>query len=118
MNGAPFHARSSRRKEALTKTSESDQSLLTSAATKLGLILLVAVAVTPPAAAQLRHRQPPEEPQWFKVRITDASVGVYTEGVSEQSQFGGGTSVDYSRFFIGPSLGLGLQGSLYHPNLV
>jgi hypothetical protein len=64
----------------------------------------------------LRYRLPPEDPFWLKMKITSASVGIYSEGVFEQSRFAGSSSVDYSRTFIGPSIGLGLSGSIYHPN--
>jgi len=80
-------------------------------------ILTLLSAIARVGAQSLRYRLPPEDPQWLKLDLTSASVGVYTEGVFEQSQFGGSSTVDYNRTFIGPSIGLGLQGSIYHPNL-
>src|SRR6476646_8935952 len=73
-------------------------------------------AAAGPASAQQRFRQAPEEPQWLKMNITQSSIGVYTEGTFEHTRFEGTAPVDYSRIFIGPSLGLGLQGSIYHPD--
>ena len=81
-----------------------------------GLMLFLCLGLGT-ASGQFLYQAPPEEPQFFKMRVTDASVGVYSEGVFEQDRFGGSSTVDYSRLFIGPSLGLGLEGSIYHPNL-
>lgn len=101
------------RRKAQSGFTETHRDLLTSAAT-----IAILACVTLRSSAQLRYRLPPEDPLWLKLKITQASVGIYSEGVFEQAQFGGGgNSVDYSRIFIGPSLGLGLQGSFYHPNL-
>jgi hypothetical protein len=82
----------------------------------IGSIALLAGMALSARAQPLRYRLPPEDPQWMKWKITSSSVGVYSEGVFEQSRFTGSSSVNYSRLFVGPSLGLGFQGSIYHPN--
>lgn len=59
-----------------------------------------------------------EEPQLIKLNITEASAGVYAEGDYEQTTFkDSGTSATHDRLFVGPSVGLNLNGSVYHPNL-
>jgi hypothetical protein len=81
-----------------------------------GLLLLTLLGIALPAPAQLRNRLPPEEPQWLKMKFTEVSIGVYTEGVFERTRFAGSSPVEYSRLFAGPSFGLKLNGSIYHPN--
>lgn len=57
-----------------------------------------------------------EEPQWFKARIDHAEAGLYSEGDYEVTDYRNtGQSITYDRFFIGPSIGLGMNGSIYHP---
>jgi hypothetical protein len=71
------------------------------------------------AVAQARFRMVPEEPQWMKLRVNEVSVGGYAEGTYEQSSFiGSPISTTYERLFVGPLLGLNLDGSIYHPNLL
>lgn len=79
---------------------------------------LALLACLCPATARAQRRAPPiEEPQWLKVRLTEASAGLYSEGSFEETSFRGGSTVSHDRFFVGPSLGLNLDGSIYHPNL-
>jgi hypothetical protein len=68
-----------------------------------------------PAVAQRLYEE--VEPQLFRGRISDASLGVYTEGVFEKADYQSGISSTYRRFFIGPLIGLAVDGSIYHPNL-
>jgi hypothetical protein len=69
------------------------------------------------AVAQARYFHV-EEPQLLKLDISEASTGVYTEGNYEDTSFrNSNTSVSHDRLFVGPSLGLNLNGSVYHPNL-
>lgn len=82
----------------------------------LGAVALAA-CLWPLAAGAQRRVQVIEEPQWLKLRLTEASAGLYSEGSFEETRFGSGSSVSHDRFFIGPSLGLNLDGSIYHPNL-
>ena len=70
-------------------------------------------------AQQWRYRQPEEDPQWLRLNIRDASVGVAAEGEhSTVSSSGSGAASSHDRLFVGPSLGLNLDGSIYHPNLM
>src|SRR6185369_12337411 len=46
-----------------------------------------------------------------------ASVGAYVEGLREEANYRSGVSSSYSRWFAGPLFGLGVDGSIYHPNL-
>jgi hypothetical protein len=59
-----------------------------------------------------------EEPDLFKMNITEVSAGAYAEGDYEETTFkNSGTSATHDRLFVGPSFGLNLAGSAYHPNL-
>ena len=70
-----------------------------------------------PARAQTTRRVV-EEPQWFKGRVSNVSVGVLTEGSFEETTFeNSSTSVSHDRIFAGPTVGFSLDGSIYHPNL-
>jgi hypothetical protein len=80
-----------------------------------GLVLLGGAAWSANAAAN-RFRTV-EEPQWLKLRITRTSVGLYLEGDYDVTRFDGGSETTYSRWFVGPEIGLDLAGSIYHPNL-
>jgi hypothetical protein len=58
-----------------------------------------------------------EEPQWFRLRLDDMYTKVNIEGQKERREIRGDTSErDY--LYIEPALGVGLRGSVYHPNLV
>ncbi|MGZ8837774.1 MAG: hypothetical protein ACXW3F_18860, partial [Pyrinomonadaceae bacterium] len=58
------------------------------------------------------------EPQWFTGRITGVSAGVLAEGSFEETSFANSsTKVSHERLFLGPTIGLGMNGSIYHPNL-
>jgi len=72
-----------------------------------------------PAAAQYQflNNLRPEEPQPFRWNFDSGALGLYSEGVSEKDTYSGSGSENYSRLFIGPDLQLGLDGSIYHPNL-
>jgi hypothetical protein len=79
-----------------------------------GLVLAGGVA---DASAQARYARV-EEPQWFKLRINEVSVGAYAEGTYENSNYrDSSVSATYNRLFVGPLLGINLDGSVYHPNL-
>src|SRR5215468_911838 len=71
------------------------------------------------AAGQARYRPLYTEPDWFTFHVTEASSGLYTEGVFDQTTYTqSGSSVSHEHFFIGPSVGLSFDGSVYHPNLL
>jgi hypothetical protein len=58
-----------------------------------------------------------EEPRWLRLEIPTASVGVDVEGLKETVTANGSTST-HDNFLVVPLVGLGLQGSVYHPNLM
>ncbi len=83
----------------------------------MALAFLAAMGAYRQAIAQQRYVTP-SEPQLATLDISQASVGVYTEGNYEQTTFkNSGTSVTQNRIFAGPELDLTLKGSVYHPNL-
>jgi hypothetical protein len=60
-----------------------------------------------------------QEPQLLDWHFREASVGVYAEGTRVDTSYdNGGNSASHERWFIGPSFGLSLDGSIYHPNLL
>ena len=70
------------------------------------------------ASAQARFQQPDPDPQWLKLNVKDASAGMYAEGTYDTATFkNSGAPSTHDRLFIGPSLGLNLDGSIYHPSL-
>src|SRR4051812_13024683 len=77
---------------------------------RLWLVLLAALAAPGQAIAQLRNRGI-EDPKWLTLRITEASIGVYSEATSEETIFKNfGGSVLHNRLFVGPTLGLNAEG--------
>src|SRR3974390_592731 len=58
------------------------------------------------------------EPKWFRGQLNSASLGVYTEGYYEKVDYHNGISSTYERMFEGPLIGLGMNGAIYHPNLL
>jgi len=69
------------------------------------------------AFAQTRLRRI-EEPRWMKLRISEANAGVFAEGTFEETTFqNSSSSITHNHLFIGPSLGLNMEGSIYHPYL-
>ena len=83
------------------------------------LTVLTALTAFSDALAQLHYPQPEVDPQWLRLNVRDASVGVAAEGEqSTVNSTGSGAGSSYDRLFVGPSLGLNLDGSVYHPNLM
>lgn len=76
--------------------------------------IALAIAAHAEASAQARYRRI-EEPQWLKLDVSGANTGVYAEGVFQETSVSDGESTTYNRFFFGPSFGLNLDGSIYHP---
>lgn len=61
----------------------------------------------------------PEEPELLNFRISRLQTGMLLEDVKEDTTYSqSGDSSTYERTFIGPSLWLGMDGSVYHPNFV
>lgn len=82
----------------------------------LGMFLLAGLARQ--ALGQARYAAPIEEPRWFKFRLSQVSAGAYAEATYNESQWeDSDISTRYTRTFVGPSLGLRGDGSVYHPNL-
>lgn len=76
--------------------------------------LLWADAAQAQAYRRLRYYQ---EPQWLRLKISQAQFGFYLEGDYDSSTFNGAsTTVTHDRLFLGPLLGINLDGSVYHPN--
>ena len=57
------------------------------------------------------------EPRWLRMEIPQTSVGMDMEGLRENVTANGATSV-HDNFLVVPLVGLHLQGSVYHPNLM
>src|SRR5262249_22810259 len=60
------------------------------------------------------------EPELFPTpHLSQASVGAYAEGTCDQSTFqNSSTTVSHVHLFAGPTLGLALDGSIYHANFL
>src|SRR5437763_11708179 len=77
------------------------------------LALLAAIGTSSQAQAQLRDRVV-EEPRWLTLHLTQVSGGAYAEGTFEESSFKNSvTSVSHDRLFVGRTVGLGMDGSIY-----
>lgn len=72
-----------------------------------------------PVHAQLRLRaNPDEEPQWATLRLDRIYTGVYAEAFAQETTIDGSSSYENTRTFVGPLIGVGASGSIYHPNLI
>jgi hypothetical protein len=81
------------------------------------MVLTLAGAAVP-AAAQWRV-PPPQEPQLLTLHLDEASVGLYSEGEFESDTFPqSNISATEDHLFLGPMVGMSLDGSIYHPNLL
>ena len=70
-----------------------------------------------PGRAQTARRAI-EEPQWFKGRVNEITFGFLAEGTYEETSFANSqTKVSHDRLFMGPTTGINMDGSIYHPNL-
>jgi hypothetical protein len=83
-----------------------------------GTALLASLQAASAQSARARRAEP-VEPEWLRFKITQVSLGAYSEGQFENATFtDSGSRVTHNRFFIGPLLGLNFNGSIYHPNLL
>ena len=76
---------------------------------------------TPGLNAQARYRQAEAEYEfkWFDAYLRQVSVGIEVEGYNENSQLVGQTSTYHQDYlYVAPTVGLELEGSVYHPNLL
>lgn len=65
------------------------------------------------------HPSAEEGLRWMKLRITDVNVGVEVEGDWEQRSVSNSSqNISRKNIYAVPTFGLGLQGSVYHPNLL
>ena len=82
-------------------------------------LALWAAAAADGQAQFARPSAPVEEPRWLTLRLDRISVGAFAEGTFEDSTFkNSGTSATHDRLFVGPTVGLGAEGSIYHPNFL
>ena len=58
-----------------------------------------------------------EEPQWLRTRLTEVDTQLEIEGQWQQ-QTTSGEKTEHDYLYIEPTVGLKMQGSVYHPNLV
>jgi len=80
------------------------------------LALVAALGAAGTAQAQTR-RPSLEEPEWFKMHLSGVDAGAYAEGTFEETSYKTSPSSTHSRLFVGPTAGLSLEGSIYHPYL-
>lgn len=82
--------------------------------------LAVAYASTAHGEAGSRARfLVPIQPQALRLQITEVALGAYAEGSYHETTLDSSHQTSrYQRYFIGPDLTLGLQGSIYHPNFI
>ena len=80
----------------------------------IGAVLLCASG----RASAQNSRRVIEEPRWLTLRVQEVSAGAYAEGTFESVSFENGPTVTHNRFFVGPLIGLNVNGSIYHPNLL
>lgn len=84
-----------------------------------GTALLASLLPAAGQGATSRRVATPVEPEWLRFRITQVSLGAYSEGQFESAEFrNSDTRVTNNRFFIGPLLGLNFEGSIYHPSFL
>ncbi len=81
------------------------------------LLALACLGICESVNGQTRQRTL-EEPRWMTLNISESSVGVFAEGRFEKTKFDNtGDSISYNHMFVGPSMGVNMNGSIYHPNL-
>lgn len=88
----------------------------------LPLAVLASIAAPSIAPAQdyrARYRQQRIEPQPVHIRLRDIEFGTMAEGSFQQTEFlETGRTYRNDRLFIGPQLGLGMDGWIYHPSFI
>jgi hypothetical protein len=71
-----------------------------------------------PDQAWAQRRVSVEQPRWMKLRITESSVGMESEGTFEDRTSAKSGDSSYSdSVYVVPTVGVGLRGSFVHPNL-
>jgi hypothetical protein len=82
-----------------------------------GLAFLLVAPVATAQSYRARYMQR-LEPRALRLQLTEIETGLYAEGTHEDTtSLVNGRTFTYERIFFGPSLSLGAQGSVYHPNL-
>lgn len=86
----------------------------------VGFISLVSLVISPiPLAAQMRYQEPEDQFKWVRLKFTEIGVGVEAEGERESRKMvGASTALERGYTYVAPVIILGLQGSVYHPNLL
>jgi hypothetical protein len=82
-----------------------------------GVLLALVLLASTLRSSHAQRGRIVEEPQFLKFRLTESSLGLYSEMVHEETVSQSGNSSSFDRFFIGPIVTVGAQGSIYHPNL-
>jgi len=71
------------------------------------------------SASAQSSRRVVEEPRWLTLHVQEVSAGAYAEGNYESVSYdNSGAAVTHNRIFVGPLIGLKVNGSIYHPNLL
>jgi hypothetical protein len=85
----------------------------------LHLAVLVCLSWMRKADAQARYQPRFIEPNWFTFHLSEASAGVYSEGTFDSTRYTtSGQKVSHQYIFVGPSVGIIADGSIFHPNLL
>jgi hypothetical protein len=85
----------------------------------LTFVTLAAFIAPSSGFAQARYAPRYEEPQWVTFHLSQVDAGAYSEGTFDQTRFNNSDqTVTHEHLFVGPSIGLSGNGSIYHPNLL
>ena len=84
---------------------------------RVGRWVLPALLLLPGARECAAQQYSDLEPRWLRLNLPQASVGMDFEGLQETVKANGVTST-HDNLLLVPLVGLRLQGSAYHPNLM
>ncbi|MEI7728134.1 MAG: hypothetical protein WCO56_01080 [Verrucomicrobiota bacterium] len=82
------------------------------------LLLLGLVGVGSPLMAQYRNEDQSPQFQWLRAKVTEVGVTLEVESENETRQSPNSDVSKRSYTYIAPLVNLGIQGSIYHPNLM
>lgn len=60
----------------------------------------------------------PEEPRWLTIRPSESYLSLDAEGQLQTSSAGSGGSTTAQQIYLAPAIGIGFDGSVYHPDLL
>jgi hypothetical protein len=60
----------------------------------------------------------PEEPRWLMLRRADSYLSLDAEGEQQTTGSSGGGDTTIQRIYLAPAVGIGFDGSVYHPDLL